>query len=135
MNENKKSSSKLWRAVVTFIAVLAMANVFGCSGGGGGGGGGGGSSDGIQYTGVTTQATIDKNNAYDIAVEAVTADKTTSLLNVLGAVEQKTTSQQNFLIFDISQYLQDVIYKIEVNLRSEERRVGKECRSRWSPYH
>ena len=24
--------------------------------------------------------------------------------------------------------------KVEV-LRSEERRVGKECRSRWSPYH
>ena len=23
----------------------------------------------------------------------------------------------------------------EVLLRSEERRVGKECRSRWSPYH
>ena len=23
----------------------------------------------------------------------------------------------------------------EVHLRSEERRVGKECRSRWSPYH
>ena len=23
----------------------------------------------------------------------------------------------------------------EVNCRSEERRVGKECRSRWSPYH
>ena len=22
-----------------------------------------------------------------------------------------------------------------VKLRSEERRVGKECRSRWSPYH
>ena len=25
--------------------------------------------------------------------------------------------------------------KIENNIRSEERRVGKECRSRWSPYH
>ena len=24
---------------------------------------------------------------------------------------------------------------IEVTTRSEERRVGKECRSRWSPYH
>ena len=24
---------------------------------------------------------------------------------------------------------------LEVQLRSEERRVGKECRSRWSPYH
>ena len=23
----------------------------------------------------------------------------------------------------------------EVGMRSEERRVGKECRSRWSPYH
>ena len=23
----------------------------------------------------------------------------------------------------------------QFNLRSEERRVGKECRSRWSPYH
>ena len=23
----------------------------------------------------------------------------------------------------------------EINTRSEERRVGKECRSRWSPYH
>ena len=25
--------------------------------------------------------------------------------------------------------------KLELNYRSEERRVGKECRSRWSPYH
>src|SRR2546426_8089077 len=26
-------------------------------------------------------------------------------------------------------------YDIPINIRSEERRVGKECRSRWSPYH
>ena len=36
-------------------------------------------------------------------------------------------------------YLQDagVVKDInqQENLRSEERRVGKECRSRWSPYH
>ena len=25
--------------------------------------------------------------------------------------------------------------QLEIALRSEERRVGKECRSRWSPYH
>ena len=25
--------------------------------------------------------------------------------------------------------------RAELQLRSEERRVGKECRSRWSPYH
>ena len=27
------------------------------------------------------------------------------------------------------------IYEEKDVLRSEERRVGKECRSRWSPYH
>src|SRR5258708_10081594 len=34
---------------------------------------------------------------------------------------------------------QDVLFRqlrwIPLQLRSEERRVGKECRSRWSPYH
>ena len=29
----------------------------------------------------------------------------------------------------------EVIYRIAELKRSEERRVGKECRSRWSPYH
>ena len=30
--------------------------------------------------------------------------------------------------------LEDKVYESSVG-RSEERRVGKECRSRWSPYH
>ena len=34
---------------------------------------------------------------------------------------------QNDLILDFNLYL--------CEKRSEERRVGKECRSRWSPYH
>src|SRR3712207_7205608 len=29
----------------------------------------------------------------------------------------------------------DAAEKTGIHLRSEERRVGKECRSRWSPYH
>ena len=29
----------------------------------------------------------------------------------------------------------ELIEKIQQAVRSEERRVGKECRSRWSPYH
>ena len=27
------------------------------------------------------------------------------------------------------------LLSLKADLRSEERRVGKECRSRWSPYH
>src|SRR5216683_6149485 len=26
-------------------------------------------------------------------------------------------------------------HRVKIDVRSEERRVGKECRSRWSPYH
>ena len=29
----------------------------------------------------------------------------------------------------------NVVDSIKDRIRSEERRVGKECRSRWSPYH
>ena len=35
----------------------------------------------------------------------------------------------------IKQILTDLKEEIDSNTRSEERRVGKECRSRWSPYH
>ena len=28
-----------------------------------------------------------------------------------------------------------ILVVFSISLRSEERRVGKECRSRWSPYH
>ena len=31
--------------------------------------------------------------------------------------------------------LNEEIYHRKWQIRSEERRVGKECRSRWSPYH
>ena len=41
--------------------------------------------------------------------------------------ENTDIDKEKILDTDIS----DVIY----DSRSEERRVGKECRSRWSPYH
>src|SRR3989304_5634457 len=36
---------------------------------------------------------------------------------------------------EIATNLQDLYIYMLRELRSEERRVGKECRSRWSPYH
>src|SRR3712207_9296967 len=38
-------------------------------------------------------------------------------------------------IYTLRNYFQTVPASIEEAARSEERRVGKECRSRWSPYH
>ena len=36
----------------------------------------------------------------------------------------------------LSVRMQEILWSVSLGvLRSEERRVGKECRSRWSPYH
>ncbi len=56
--------------------------------------------------------------------------------------------QQDVIIVAVGYYLrynlsyrevQEILYDRGINVshttRSEERRVGKECRSRWSPYH
>ena len=42
-----------------------------------------------------------------------------------------TIAEESWFDDDITPQL----FKSELNSRSEERRVGKECRSRWSPYH
>ena len=36
---------------------------------------------------------------------------------------------------EMEKAIPDVPIRIVAEMRSEERRVGKECRSRWSPYH
>ena len=68
-----------------------------------------------------------------------------SLLNVLFGQQQKATiSRSNGCIgtrdtLTISASGKEKLTKSTSgrthNTRSEERRVGKECRSRWSPYH
>ena len=40
-------------------------------------------------------------------------------------------NKHNYILIDEVQDIQE----FERSVRSEERRVGKECRSRWSPYH
>src|SRR3712207_9504245 len=49
--------------------------------------------------------------------------------------DQRYLSQ--FSAAQLAGWLQEAMLHVEAAcpLRSEERRVGKECRSRWSPYH
>ena len=44
---------------------------------------------------------------------------------------------EKIAVFDLDGTLYEENSHIEIlsKFRSEERRVGKECRSRWSPYH
>jgi len=41
----------------------------------------------------------------------------------------------HFVILFFGKMLATISYRLPDMIRSEERRVGKECRSRWSPYH
>ena len=52
-------------------------------------------------------------------------------LNFLGLGSRLEDKQSREIVFELA-YDQG---KTIVETRSEERRVGKECRSRWSPYH
>ena len=53
--------------------------------------------------------------------------------NSIQAIDLVYRKILNKKIFD--KYISYINEEIEVTARSEERRVGKECRSRWSPYH
>ena len=52
--------------------------------------------------------------------------------------DKNTGIVENFFDADIKKeekFLKKISFNSIFLLRSEERRVGKECRSRWSPYH
>ena len=66
----------------------------------------------------------------------VNSDTKSYALNVLYNEDGETLINENGFEkhHDYSDYGQ-CIGTIPIPVRSEERRVGKECRSRWSPYH
>ena len=52
--------------------------------------------------------------------------------NPFSAVAIAATAE---VIVDTKEQVSYQTTKMQREIRSEERRVGKECRSRWSPYH
>src|SRR5437763_2900728 len=63
--------------------------------------------------------------------------RASNLLNVINGRFQ-TDSSRNIgraRLETVRRFLEDTSFKRDTDNRSEERRVGKECRSRWSPDH
>ena len=58
------------------------------------------------------------------------------VLNKNGYETASATDGEEALALLDQMYIDLIITDLMMpNMRSEERRVGKECRSRWSPYH
>ena len=55
-------------------------------------------------------------------------------VNIAGTPYAIATTDSEKYIQSLAKKLDEDITKL-LDTRSEERRVGKECRSRWSPYH
>src|SRR5256884_9965827 len=87
---------------------------------------------------------------YKVCVEATGFKQT--VVELEAEVGRVKTADVSLQVGDVTQTVTVVAYGVHVNptqtslegivteelihnLRSEERRVGKECRSRWSPYH
>ena len=51
------------------------------------------------------------------------------------AINGKAESMEKGHGVNVLKFLKKTSFDKPFSFRSEERRVGKECRSRWSPYH
>src|SRR5690554_4228291 len=71
---------------------------------------------------------------FDYFLQACQLDKQ-KLLDVVDNQLKQSASVSNPQQASLSKSVQNLFIKAKEISRSEERRVGKECRSRWSPYH
>src|SRR3712207_8009767 len=74
----------------------------------------------------------------DIGVTGVQTCALPILLIAMPSVGPQTVREIAKLLLEYNvciKVLPDLSVLLDGKLRSEERRVGKECRSRWSPYH
>ena len=82
------------------------------------------------YAGNFIIVQLISKNLEDCGITAVIKDETESAR--LAGFGPTTYGHQEVFVHESEE---EKAIKILAYIRSEERRVGKECRSRWSPYH
>ena len=128
------TSNKNFSLILSIVCFLGLIS---CGGGGGGGGDSVPSQPtGLTYTGVTTPAVIDSNNAGELASDAFIGGETGSNLGLFASVtEQQTKIDREIQLFEIVQILGSPLYKIDFNsfrgdslaVQTEQETVNGEC--------
>ncbi|MBW2108915.1 MAG: hypothetical protein JRI36_09660 [Deltaproteobacteria bacterium] len=115
------------KELLRILCLVSLSSIFALFIGGCGGGGGGGdgsvtaSSDdnGIAYIGLTSQASIDENNAQQLTGESYEGGKLASSLASLGAV---SVESQDHLgrprVFEFSQTMENALRSIDLTSRA-----------------
>ena len=83
----------------------------------------------MNHAYLTTECINERNKALTKAGEGIVAARKS-----LDQLEEILSGTVTGNVPDIGQ-VADTTHRLREEIRSEERRVGKECRSRWSPYH
>ena len=90
-----------------------------------------------QKTGFKWLKTLDRYKFGGILADDMGLGKTIQIISILLDYKQNTEEAKTSIVVSPSSL--SLNWKNEIEKfapdRSEERRVGKECRSRWSPYH
>jgi len=108
------TSDKNFSLILSIVCIIGLTS---CSGGGGGGGDFVPSQPTeLTYTGVTSPAIIDSNNAAELASGAFMGGETGSNFGIISSV---TADQSKFVrelkLYQVAQIFSEPIYKIDIN--------------------
>ena len=113
-----KSASKLTWVLSVLLVVFLSALLGACGGDGDGDGDDGGAAVG-PYTGLTTRALIDEDNAEDLAVDAYVTGNTGTVAGALGAVDIEAGEGSGLPhAFSVSRALEDSLQYVDLLSRS-----------------
>jgi len=119
----KKLTSEKFKGIGLTAFILLAVFLTAC--GGGGGDGGGGSPAGISYTGLTTQATIDGNNAEDLSTGAYQGGQAGAAIGSVGAIQTGESGPVGHSrMLKVSQVLEGSLRQVDLMSRSAGTFVG-----------
>ena len=105
-------TNKYIRLLLSAIGILGLVA---CGGGGGGGGNAPIKPLGLTYTGVTSPAIIDSNNAAELASGAFIGGETGSNFGIISSVTaDQSKNVREIRLYEVAQIFSEPLYKIDI---------------------